>query len=81
MCPATDVPISPDDGTVDEHGGDDDDDNKCTTLWPPALTPLSWRLMAPALRCARGGYVHIHTCPPMRGMPHLRAALATRVPK
>jgi len=45
---APDVAISPDDVAEDERGGADDDDNKCTTLWPPALTPLSWRLMAPA---------------------------------
>jgi len=68
---APDVAISPDDVAEDERGGADDDDNKCTTLWPPALTPLSWRLMAPALPCARGVCIHIRAC--RRGACHIYA--------
>ncbi|KPU79387.1 uncharacterized protein Dana_GF26952, isoform B [Drosophila ananassae] len=49
----------------DEHDGNDDDDNKCTTLWPPALTPLSWRLAFPLPFHTCPG--EVDTCLPMRG--------------
>lgn len=56
--------VPPDGVAEDEHDGNDDDDNKCTTLWPPALTPLSWRLALPLPFPICPG--EVDTCLPMR---------------